>query len=246
MGLTSSVPNSILQPGVCTSTTRPAAPYEGQVVYETDTNKTLFYNGTAWVILNDPNAVSIDASGNVTFSNDATVSGDLTVTGNMTSANQGLVFIKSQTIDSGVSSVTVSDVFSATYDSYKIIFDLDTFSVNNAGIQLRLGATTNIWYGKFGVTAWNGSLDISNIGAASVFMPIGNTTTTNRSVSSIMELVRPYVAARTQAYGHHYGNGYVGNYQASEESTNSHSYFSVAPSAGTMTGGKIQVYGYAQ
>lgn len=77
MGLTSSVPNSILQPGVCTSTTRPAAPYEGQVVYETDTNKTLFYNGTAWVILNDPNAVSIDASGNVTFDNDVTVDGAL-------------------------------------------------------------------------------------------------------------------------------------------------------------------------
>ena len=65
MGLTSSVPNSILQPGVCTSTTRPAAPYEGQAVYETDTNKTLIYNGTAWVIFNDPNAASVVTSDDI-------------------------------------------------------------------------------------------------------------------------------------------------------------------------------------
>lgn len=137
MGLTSSVPNSILQPGVCTSTTRPAAPYQGQVVYETDTNKTLFYNGTAWVILNDPNAVSTDASGNVTFDNDVTVSGgatvggDLTVTGNMTSANQGLVLITPSSVSGGTLSgatvnvagstaVDIRGVFSSDYDVYKV------------------------------------------------------------------------------------------------------------------------------
>jgi hypothetical protein len=37
-----------LRPGVCTSTTRPTAPYEGQTIYETDTDKVLIYNGSAW------------------------------------------------------------------------------------------------------------------------------------------------------------------------------------------------------
>jgi hypothetical protein len=37
-----------IQPGVCTSTTRPQAPYEGQVIYETDTDKVLVWNGSAW------------------------------------------------------------------------------------------------------------------------------------------------------------------------------------------------------
>jgi hypothetical protein len=37
-----------LRPGVCTSTTRPTAPYEGQHIYETDTDKVLVWNGTAW------------------------------------------------------------------------------------------------------------------------------------------------------------------------------------------------------
>jgi len=37
-----------LRPGVCTSSTRPAAPYEGQMIYETDTDKVLVWNGSAW------------------------------------------------------------------------------------------------------------------------------------------------------------------------------------------------------
>lgn len=36
------------RPGVCTSTTRPTAPFEGQLIYETDTDKVLVWNGSAW------------------------------------------------------------------------------------------------------------------------------------------------------------------------------------------------------
>jgi len=37
-----------LRPGVCTSTTRPTAPYEGQTIYETDTDMVAIWNGTTW------------------------------------------------------------------------------------------------------------------------------------------------------------------------------------------------------
>ena len=37
-----------LRTGVCTSTNRPTTPYEGQVIYETDTDLTLVYNGSVW------------------------------------------------------------------------------------------------------------------------------------------------------------------------------------------------------
>ena len=49
MALSNAVANSILKPGVCTSATRPANPYEGQFIYETDTDYMLVYNGTTWV-----------------------------------------------------------------------------------------------------------------------------------------------------------------------------------------------------
>ena len=39
---------SLVRPGVCTSTTRPASPFEGQVIYATDTDLLLAYNGSAW------------------------------------------------------------------------------------------------------------------------------------------------------------------------------------------------------
>ena len=39
---------SIIKPGVCTSSTRPAVPFEGQMIYETDTDKVLVWNGSDW------------------------------------------------------------------------------------------------------------------------------------------------------------------------------------------------------
>lgn len=36
------------RPGVCTSTTRPTAPFEGQLIYETDTDVLAIWNGSAW------------------------------------------------------------------------------------------------------------------------------------------------------------------------------------------------------
>lgn len=37
--------------GVCTSTTRPTVPYEGQMIYETDTDYVQIWNGSAWKVI---------------------------------------------------------------------------------------------------------------------------------------------------------------------------------------------------
>ena len=36
------------RPGVCLSTSRPTVPYEGQMIYETDTDMVTIWSGTAW------------------------------------------------------------------------------------------------------------------------------------------------------------------------------------------------------
>jgi hypothetical protein len=36
------------RPGICTSTTRPTAPYEGQLIYTTDLDTLEIWNGSAW------------------------------------------------------------------------------------------------------------------------------------------------------------------------------------------------------
>lgn len=40
-----------LKPGVCTSSNRPANPYDGMMIYETDTNLVRIWNGTTWKTL---------------------------------------------------------------------------------------------------------------------------------------------------------------------------------------------------
>lgn len=39
---------------LCTSSTRPASPFTGMTIVESDTNRTLQWNGAAWVILSEP------------------------------------------------------------------------------------------------------------------------------------------------------------------------------------------------
>lgn len=46
-----SAPSAIAKPGVCTSSTRPASPYEGQVIYETDTDLLYVWVGSSWQLV---------------------------------------------------------------------------------------------------------------------------------------------------------------------------------------------------
>jgi hypothetical protein len=59
MPLSNYLPSSrVLTPGVCTSTTRPASPYEGQAIYETDTDMMAIWNGSAWRYIASTTAAS--------------------------------------------------------------------------------------------------------------------------------------------------------------------------------------------
>ena len=49
MGLDNIYGLGSLRPGVCTSTSRPASPFEGQTIYETDTDRLATWDGSAWI-----------------------------------------------------------------------------------------------------------------------------------------------------------------------------------------------------
>jgi hypothetical protein len=51
---------------ICTSTTRPASPFEGQTIYETDTDKTLIWNASNWVGISTPAALTTTQRGTLT------------------------------------------------------------------------------------------------------------------------------------------------------------------------------------
>ena len=84
--------SSILQPGVCTSSTRPASPYDGQVIYETDTDKVAVYDSSSWVYKTGTSHV-----------------------------NPAFVCVKAETAFSAAASVTVDNVFSSSYTNYRIM-----------------------------------------------------------------------------------------------------------------------------
>lgn len=48
MGLSNAYGTGSLRPGVCTSTSRPGSPFEGQLIYETDTDLVQAWNGSGW------------------------------------------------------------------------------------------------------------------------------------------------------------------------------------------------------
>ena len=71
-------------------------------------------------------------------------SGDVLTAADLNQSS-GLVLVKTQTIGSGVSSVTVSDAFSSTFDHYLITASGGAGSTQ-MGIGLTLGASTTGYY----------------------------------------------------------------------------------------------------
>ena len=54
--------STLTKPGVATSATRPANPFNGQVLYETDTAKIVSWNGSAWVYTAASGLVYLDGA----------------------------------------------------------------------------------------------------------------------------------------------------------------------------------------
>ena len=79
---------SIVKPGVCTSSTRPASPFEGQCIYETDTLLSKVWTGSAWVEYppGKANTASPTFTGTVTLPT-------TNVTGVLTSTSQPCFFV---------------------------------------------------------------------------------------------------------------------------------------------------------
>lgn len=215
MGLSSILaPGSIAKPGVCTSSTRPASPYEGQVIYETDTDKTLVWNGSAWVFLSTSTANPV-----------------------------GLEFIKSQVIGSGVSSVEVTSAFSSTYDSYMVSVTGTTVSANQPDIYVQIGsATTNYQYGGWYIGYSAGVLTKAN-NATATYIPVmsaGNATLESFSFS----VMSPNLAQKTYVQSNNGSTNWATTYNGYLNNTTQYTAFTLAPTSGTLTGGTIRVYGY--
>jgi hypothetical protein len=159
-------------------------------------------------------------------------------------ASSGLTLVSATTIGTTVSSVTVTGAFSATYDNYKIVVSGGLASTSTY-IRMTLGATaTGYYYGGLNRTYAGVSSGYSGSNVA--FWEAGYAQP-NGLISNI-ELFSPFLSARTS-----YSIPFGGLATNSDMSINagflndatSYTAFTLTPNAGTITGGTIRVYGYA-
>ena len=219
MGVTAAQGSAGLKPGVCTSTTRPSNPFEGQMIYETDTDLTYIYGGSAWQQVSGGTAVG----------------------------NSGLVYVTSATVGTGVSTVTVSGAFSATYDTYKIIWTDGTASQSGTQIGCQMGATTSGYKGNLVYQVWNSATVLGANAGTAKFQFLGGekTGSANGGVYVNFELTNPFLTKYTYMVSQMYGGDTTsGSSQGVLTNSTSYSAFTLTPDAGTMTGGTITVYGY--
>jgi len=151
----------------------------------------------------------------------------------------GLWLVKSQTVGTGVSSVTVTGAFSADYDNYLITYNGGTQSVD-AAMSMQLGSATTQYFGSviFGNYAANTVLGVGDNNTASFSYSGGGL---NGACHIIVQ--NPFLSTQTEITARvRYATVY-GIYTGHKVDSTSYTSFKLN-SFGTLTGGTISVYGY--
>ena len=208
--------SSGFRPGVCTSTTRPTSPYEGFLIYETDTNRVLVWDNAAWVMIAD------------------------------TDQPPGLQHIKTQTIGSAVASVTVSDAFSADFDNYRIIVSGGSGSTAaTLQLQLG-SSTSGYYAALATFAYSNGAFTGYGDNNSAQWTYAGASHTGGLSMDVVLyqpfAAIRTGYSTIGRTDTRTTGSGSFG--QGFHDSATSYSSFIISPNTGTMTGGTIRVYGF--
>jgi hypothetical protein len=159
--------------------------------------------------------------------------------------SSGLTLIKTQTIGSAVSSVTVTSAFSATYDNYKITISGGVASANNV-LNLTLGSTVTGYY-RFQINALYTSSTVGGSNGSNTASFYGAGLGSVNSLTANFELQNPNLAKNTHFTGVAAGsssNNEIYWNQGYLADTTAYTAFTLTTSAGTLTGGTIRVYGY--
>jgi hypothetical protein len=153
-----------------------------------------------------------------------------------------LTLIVSQTIGTAVSSVTVSNAFSATYNAYKVIVSGGVGSTAS-NLTFKLGSASSghqqiLIYGTY----TNTSITSAALSNGANFPNLGNLDT--NSMFANIEVTNPFLSQITYVTGSYSDNGVSGAATGRHNSSTSFTDFTIAAGSGTMTGGTINVYGY--
>jgi len=158
----------------------------------------------------------------------------------------GLWLVKTQTIGTGVSSVTVTGAFSADYDNYRIVVSGGVSSVSAGALNLTLGSAAIGYYRAGSFMSYSGG-SITGFSNSNATSWNGIFEASTNMINGVVDLLNPFAAKNTVLSSHTSAirtDGYSlfqGGYLAD---TTSYTAFTITASAGNITGGTIRVYGY--
>jgi hypothetical protein len=221
MGITQQIgASSLIKPGVIDNTaTRPASPYEGQVIFQKDTDQLLVWNGTAWVIPNSPaqNPMGLEYITGGTLS--------LTpIDGIFTSTYDNYRIIVNQVSQSGTSNLLCYQ--------YRTTANATESGANYSGSTLRYDTGTAYNFSESNVTFIQTGVN-----------PLSGDTWGNL----VMDIFQPRLNTKTMMNA--YGNGFISNYSLVTHGSVFNTAREFAgirfyTGNGTLNGGTYQVYGY--
>jgi hypothetical protein len=234
MAISQASGNAGLNPGIYTSSTRPASPADGLVISETDTDSLKVYNGTAWLGVGGlvpvaPTSVTV-GSGTGT----ASALGTVTFT--------------------GATTVLLNGVFTSSYTNYRIIFQgLGSSTSNNLRARYSVTGTVSSasYTAGFLAVDYSASATWSYV-APSTSAPMGwIDNAANSSAALAFDCYKPAVAERT------FWNGFTtsvnggtansgGIVMGMHEVNTAYDGIQFFNSAGTNMTGTVSVYGYAK
>jgi len=208
--------STLTKPGVATSATRPANPFNGQVLYETDTAKIVSWNGSAWVYTAASGLVFLTSA---TFTTEPSVS-FLADTFSATYDNYKVIL----------------NITAASVDGSQLYLRYRVAGADNTTSNYNSGFARAPFSGGALVNDASASATSANLGALAATAPIS---------IMVMDVIHPFLSVVTKTVGgglSYQAQSFSGgtNFAA----TTSFDAMTFFPSSGTFSG-SYKVYGYA-
>jgi hypothetical protein len=151
-------------------------------------------------------------------------------------ANGGLTLIKTETF-SAVASTSVNDVFSATYENYKVVWAVNGSDTQDFFFRIRVGGadlTSSTYQQTQGSTSSSTSITLGNM--------------ESRGACGYFDILRPFSTDYTHLLARNStlrstGQWSQWTYAGAINNTTSYTGFTLFPTSGNLTG-TIRVYGY--
>lgn len=233
--MTVSATNQGLKPGVCTSTSRPTSPFDGMMIYETDTDKVAVYDGSSWVYKTNATAPSETAM--------ASMISPTSVAGTGVTLSNGKVSF------TAASTISVNGCFSSAYSNYRIVINAK-YGVNSESLRLRMrssGTDNSTSYYTHAIYTTHSGGPSRNYNPNEAVGYIG--WVADISYNVIMDMHNPFAADFTswvaQANGIGSNTAVVGTLWGMHNLQTSYDGFTIFPASSTVTG-TLRIYGYRE